>query len=265
MIDVFLLGAGYGKRLRPLTESVPKPLVSLHGKPLIGWNLELISMAGIQRVVVNTHHLAEQLEAYLGTGESWGLDLAVSREKELLDTGGGLKHAWGKFSSSRIMTWNSDIFLDPVFVAGSGAGPSDYERLVSVSCDTEKKPLVTVLVRDDAPEVIESYGSLGVSSEGRVVEFLGTRFVDQPVHKRVMFAGISIISKEVKVLLDKNPEVFSLTRDLFSQVLHESADKEIGGIWVSNCGCYWNDIGTIDRLEDASKQMSSILRLQQKT
>ncbi len=256
-MDAFLLAAGYGTRLRPLTDSLPKPMVSLCGKPLIGWNLELISKLGVKRVVVNTHYLKDLLEEYLGDGSTWGLEIVLSSESELLDTGGGLKKAWNLFSSSKILSWNSDVFIDPQFGVSPASGSSDYESLLEISSDLNKSPLITILVRSDSDATIRRYGSIGLSAEGRVVEFLGTRYVDKPVMRRVMFTGISVISKGIDTYLEKNKSIFSLTRDLFPQILHDSADTEKGGIWASFCNCYWNDIGTIDRLSEASKQIEA--------
>lgn len=253
-MDAFLLAAGFGKRLKPLTDELPKPLVLLQGKPLIARNLELLSKAGIKRVVVNTHYLAEKLEKYLDDGSAWGLEVVISRENELLDTGGGLRKAWSNFSSEKILTWNSDVFVDPSFVHND-SNTTGFKNLLAVSENDRTKPLVSLLVRDDSEKNLSMYGSLGISQEGRVVEFLGTRFVDIPVYKRVMYAGISVLSREVEGFFAYNPPAFSLTRDLVSQILHKTADKDSGGVWTSFCTDYWSDIGTIDRLEEASKYL----------
>jgi NDP-sugar pyrophosphorylase family protein len=264
-MEAFLLAAGLGTRLRPLTEIKPKPLVDLSGKPIIAWNLERIARAGVKKVVVNAHYKSEMIEAYLGDGNAWGLDILISKEQELLDTGGGLKRAWGNFSSSHVLCWNSDVFIDPVFCESRGSVSSEFKALEQVSHDPEKSPLVTILVREDTEDLVNAYGSIGISSDGRVVEFLGTRYVNQDVFKRVMFAGISILSKRVERYLEINNSVFSLTKNLFPQILHDSAHSVSGGIWSSFCSCYWNDIGTIDRLNEASKHIDAILPLQRNT
>jgi NDP-sugar pyrophosphorylase family protein len=262
-MEAFLLAAGLGTRLRPLTEHTPKPLIEILDDTLLGYNLKLLSRVGVKKIVVNTHYLHRQIEAYLGDGTRWGVPIEISYEPVLLDTGGGLKKAWDYFSSKKILTWNSDIILDPGFVEPQGGSMnSEFADLCAVSEDESKSPVITILVRNDTNENLDSYGSLGISDKGRVVEFLGKKFVDERVSQRVMFAGISIMDRRVSHYFPQNIDIFSTTKDLYPQILMESADKDSGGIWVSFCTCYWNDVGTIDRLNEASKQMKDILSLQ---
>jgi mannose-1-phosphate guanylyltransferase len=263
MMEAFLLAAGLGTRLRPLTDHTPKPLIEIGDDTLIGYNLKLLSRIGVKKVIVNTHYLHEKIEVYLGDGTKWGVPLGISYEPVLLDTGGGLKKAWDNFNSQKIITWNSDIILDPCFVEPQeGSANSEFADLFAVSEDKSKSPAITILVRNDTKENLESYGSLGISDKGRVVEFLGKKFIDEKVFQRVMFAGVTVIDRHVSNYFPQNTDVFSITKDLYPRILKESADKQIGGIWVSFCTCYWNDVGTIDRLNEASKQMKDILCLQ---
>ncbi len=108
-----LFAAGRGTRLKPLTDSCPKPLLDVGGKPLIAWALERLARAGVATVVVNLHHLGEQIEAALGDGAQFGLRLVYSPETELLGTGGGLLHAQNHFKGeARFWALNSDTLLD---------------------------------------------------------------------------------------------------------------------------------------------------------
>jgi MurNAc alpha-1-phosphate uridylyltransferase len=91
--QAMLLAAGRGERMRPLTDTVPKPLLPVHGKPLIEWHLEALARAGVRRVVVNTAWLEEQIPAALGDGSRWGLSIAYSMEGR--DHGGALETAGG--------------------------------------------------------------------------------------------------------------------------------------------------------------------------
>ena len=87
-----VMAAGLGKRMRPLTATRPKPLVEVAGKPLLDHCLDRLEAAGVRKVVVNVHYLADSLEAHLRNRTS--LDVAVSDERaQLLETGGGLKKA----------------------------------------------------------------------------------------------------------------------------------------------------------------------------
>ena len=85
-----VLSAGIGERLRPLTETIPKPLVEVGGRPLIHYPLLMLKHAGIREIAINTHHLPRAMEAALGTGARLDLDIVWAPEPTLLGTGGPL-------------------------------------------------------------------------------------------------------------------------------------------------------------------------------
>jgi MurNAc alpha-1-phosphate uridylyltransferase len=93
MIRALILAAGRGERMRPLTDTCPKPLLTVRGKPLIEWHLEALARAGVRDVVVNTAWLEEQFPAALGDGARWGLSIRYSMEGR--DHGGALETAGG--------------------------------------------------------------------------------------------------------------------------------------------------------------------------
>ena len=78
----FVLAAGLGTRLKPITDSIPKPLVPVGNVPLVGYSLRLLSHFGITEVIVNTHHLMDELKAGLGTGEQFGVSIVYSEEED---------------------------------------------------------------------------------------------------------------------------------------------------------------------------------------
>ncbi len=89
------MAAGFGTRMRPLTDHVPKPLVNLAGRPLLDYILDHLKSAGVDDVMINAHYLADQLMAYArGRGD---MDVHVSYEADILDTGLGLKQALSHF------------------------------------------------------------------------------------------------------------------------------------------------------------------------
>ena len=96
-----LLAAGRGSRMRPLTDSCPKPLLALRGRPLMQWTLQALARDGATRVVVNTAWLGEQLPARFGDGSALGLDIAYSPEDPALETAGGI---------ARALPWLGDVF-----------------------------------------------------------------------------------------------------------------------------------------------------------
>lgn len=107
-----ILAAGKGSRLAPLTDTTPKPLLPVMGVPIIFSILDRLKNAGVSDVVINIHHLGEQIETALGNGASMGLSIAYSREQTLLETGGGIKQALPLLQDDTFLICNGDIYCD---------------------------------------------------------------------------------------------------------------------------------------------------------
>lgn len=107
-----ILAAGRGTRLLPLTAAVPKPLIEVAGKTLIAHQLERLAGVGIERVVVNLHHLGSMLRRQLGSGAAFGLDIHYSEEPELLETAGGIVAALPLLGDGPFLLVNGDVFSD---------------------------------------------------------------------------------------------------------------------------------------------------------
>ncbi|MGH8048497.1 MAG: sugar phosphate nucleotidyltransferase [Chthoniobacterales bacterium] len=108
----FVLGAGLGKRLRPLTDSRPKPLIPIFNKPLITFAMDHLIAAGVERFVINTHHLAEQFDAMFACGEYRGCPVKLVFEQVLLETGGGIKNAEAWIGHEPFIVHSGDILTD---------------------------------------------------------------------------------------------------------------------------------------------------------
>src|SRR3989475_6130544 len=111
-MKAMILAAGLGTRLRPLSNSVPKPLLPVAGRPLIVWNLLLLRRYGITEVIINLHHLGDLIEKELGDGSRFGMRLAYSRESVILGTGGGIKQAGGFFGRAPFMVLDGGTLLE---------------------------------------------------------------------------------------------------------------------------------------------------------
>ncbi len=107
-----ILAAGRGQRMRPLTDRTPKPLLAVGGRPLIEHWLDRLRAAGYREVVINLHHLGEQIAARLGDGARFGLRIAYSREAALLDTAGGIRHALPLLGPAPFLVVNGDVWCD---------------------------------------------------------------------------------------------------------------------------------------------------------
>lgn len=106
---VMVLAAGLGTRMRPITETVPKPLVAVAGKPLIEWGLEAAAKAGITRAVINVHWLADQIEQWAETWRAQSVSLSDERAR-LLDSGGGVRNALSLIGNNPFLILNADTF-----------------------------------------------------------------------------------------------------------------------------------------------------------
>ena len=108
-----VLAAGFGNRLRPLTEHTPKPLLPIGGKPMIVHHLEKLAAAGLKEVVINLGHLGHKIPEALGDGSSWGLSIAYSDEgPDPLETGGGLTNALPLLGDEPFLLVNGDVWSD---------------------------------------------------------------------------------------------------------------------------------------------------------
>jgi N-acetyl-alpha-D-muramate 1-phosphate uridylyltransferase len=107
-----ILAAGRGKRMQPLSDHTPKPLLEVRGEPLIVRHIKALARAGIQEIIINLHYLGEKIEAALGNGSQWRVQLQYSPEDPVLETGGGIAKALPLLGSQPFIVVSSDIFTD---------------------------------------------------------------------------------------------------------------------------------------------------------
>lgn len=110
--QAFVLGAGLGLRLRPLTEELPKPLVPVFQKPLITFALDHLAAAGVRSFVINTHHLPEKFESFFAGGVYRNLPVRLVHEPVLLETGGGIKNAQPWLGKEPFLVYSGDVLTD---------------------------------------------------------------------------------------------------------------------------------------------------------
>lgn len=200
-----ILAAGFGTRLRPLTNTVPKALVPIAGRPLIEYNLLLLKAYGIEDVVINLHHLGGKIREALGDGSVYGLRITYSPEDPILESGGGIKNAQSLLDGDTFLVVNCDTILD-----------IDLNALVTAHRPT--KAAATLVLRPD-PEAA-SYGLLETDSSGRLRRIRGEP-AECPVTAQLsqyMFTGCQVLEPRV---FDFMPEVkpFSTTRETYVNML----------------------------------------------
>jgi MurNAc alpha-1-phosphate uridylyltransferase len=131
-MKAMLLAAGRGERMRPLTDTTPKPLLQVAGKPLIAWHLQRLAAAGVGDVVINLSWLGEQIAMALGDGAAHGLRIHYSREPwPALETGGGIRQALPLLGDEPFLLVNGDVYTD-VDLGALRLAPGDLAQLVLV-------------------------------------------------------------------------------------------------------------------------------------
>jgi len=129
--SAMVLAAGFGKRMLPLTQTTPKPLLEVGGKPMLGWVLDHLKEAGVENVCVNGHYLGNQIKSFVESYE--GLNLEFVAEEDILETGGGVRN---------MLLAKPDWFSDPFFVLNSDSlwlnGPQPTLEIMANFWDSEK-------------------------------------------------------------------------------------------------------------------------------
>jgi N-acetyl-alpha-D-muramate 1-phosphate uridylyltransferase len=120
-VRAMILAAGRGERMRPLTDRLPKPLLEVGGKALIVWQIERLCAAGITDIVINHSYLGHMIEAALGDGRQFGVDIAYSREAEALDTAGGVGNAMPLLGTAPFALVSGDLYVDFAYARLSAA------------------------------------------------------------------------------------------------------------------------------------------------
>lgn len=176
----FVLAAGFGKRMLPITETTPKPLLPVGNLPLVGYSLKLLAHHGITDVIINVHHLAARCKEYLGNGSHFGVNLTYSVEDEILGTGGGLRRMREELSDGTFVVVNSDTLID-----------IDLDAVIAQHRETNA--LATMVVRQGDDQA--NYGQIEVDSAGEIVRILGQGQQASGLQS-VMFTGVQVLEPE---------------------------------------------------------------------
>ena len=159
--QAMIQAAGLGRRLRPLTETTPKPLLPIAGTTLIDLAIDTLAENGVSEIAVNTHYLADQLTDHLHKRKK--PTVYLSHEKELLDTGGGIKKATHKLDQTKpLFCLSSDWFWEDRL-------SSPYFAEMSLNWDDEKMDILQLLIPKSAMDITTSSGDYHVNDDGRAV------------------------------------------------------------------------------------------------
>ncbi len=175
----FILAAGFGQRLLPVTGVVPKPLLPIGNLPLIRYAIELLKHHGITELIINLHHLGKAIEEALGDGEAFGVQITYSEEEEeILGTGGGLKRMHEQLADDTFVVVNSDAIID-------------VDLTAVIAQHKANKALATMVLREDPHK--EEFGQIEIDETGRIRRILGQGPGNEGSLRGLMFTGVHVI------------------------------------------------------------------------
>jgi NDP-sugar pyrophosphorylase family protein len=222
-MKAMVLAAGFGKRLQPLTRTLPKPMFPVLGRPLLSHTFDLLQSAGIDDIAVNIHHLPNSIINYFEKENPPPFNLHFSTEEYILGTAGGIKKMQGFLEDGPFITINSDIITD-----------IDLNKVINFHKNNNSK--LTLVVRQDISP--EQYDSIEICENGRIVHFIGASSMNIPENTtRVMFTGIQIMEPDIFARIPEG-QFCGTTEDIFPQMIQD--DVPIYGYLHEG---YWNDMG----------------------
>jgi MurNAc alpha-1-phosphate uridylyltransferase len=222
-MKAMILAAGRGERMRPLTDTTPKPLLPVGGKPLIVWHLERLAEAGFHHIVINHAHLGEQIEAHLGNGARWGLSIQYSAEGQALETAGGIANALHLLGDAPFLVVNGDTFTDIDFKGLRTVLQSDRLAHLVLVDNPPQHPAGDFVLQD---------GILLPEGDHRLT-FSGTG-----VYRPSLFRSVQ---------LGQSAKLAPLLRDAIA----------MGKVSATHHRGVWHDIGTPQRLHELDTQLKA--------
>ncbi len=239
-MKAFILCAGYGTRLKPLTEKIPKPLVSIWGKPVLEHIILRLKKTGIKEFVINLHHLGDMIKRFIDEKES-GLNFYFSYEPEILDTGGALKKAQSYLSDTDFVLHNGDIISD-----------INIMEMIEFHKNSKNDVTLGIMQRESSRKLSFDENMLlsgWVNTENNIK--------DGKIFEKNLFSfsGIHIISPSIFKFMPTDDKF-----GIFDFYLKNLENLKISGFEVNYS--YWYDIGDLDKLE---KIRSDFAKIQQKS
>lgn len=230
--EAFVLAAGLGTRMRPITDKIPKPLVKVHGKAMLDYALDALDAAGVTKTVVNVHYLADQIEVHLQGRQGQQIIISDEREK-LLDSGGGVAHGLHHFSQDEMFILNADSFWV------EGATPNLSQ--MTAQWDAAKMDILLLVAPMTVAVGFDGAGDFFMDGEGR----LQRRGDAKAAH--FVYAGAILMRRDLFDTIDD--EVFSLNR-LFDTALKNDRlfGVRLDGLWLH--------VGTPQAIAEAEEAIS---------
>jgi len=233
-----ILAAGRGERLRPLTDTVPKPLVRVNGRALIDYAIDSCRDAGITDVIVNLHHFGDQIRGHVGDGSAHGVHVSYSEEPALRGSGGGILQARAMLGDDTFVTLNADTII-----------AIDLERVIAAH--RARRAAATLVLRKDPR--MERFGVIRLETDDRVGVFLDTRRPGavEPLEP-FMYTGVQVLEPTVFSYMPTGSAPFSITELTYPAMLR--AGEPIHGYRFEGT---WITVGTPEELAAAERELAT--------
>ena len=246
-MNAFIFAAGLGTRLKPLTDTMPKALVPVAGKPLLAHVIEKLKAAGCKKIVINIHHFGDMIIDYVKSQGGFGIDIVFSDEREmLLETGGAIKHAVDLLGDEPFLIHNVDIMSNVDLRAlwsehinsGSAATLLVSKRNSSRALLFNEDGNLTAWTNKNTGEVKTPYENIKIAS-------LGTSTGSVTGLEEFAFSGIHVFSPQLFKYFGEYPEKFSII-DFYLNTCKAEKIKAF-----TQEGLQLLDVGKLDSLEKA--------------
>jgi mannose-1-phosphate guanylyltransferase len=235
-MKAMILAAGKGTRVRPITYTIPKPMIPILQKPVMEFLLELLRQHGFTEVMVNVSHLAYEIESYFRDGQRFGVQIAYSFEGRIVDgelVGEAVGSAGGM---RRIQDFNP--FFDDTFVVLCGDALIDLDLTEAVRWHREKGSIATIIMKDVPREEVSSYGVVVTDEDGRIKKFQEKPPVEEALSTSIN-TGIYIFEPEIFDYIPSG-EPFDIGGDLFPKLVENGAP-----FYGISMDFQWIDIGKV--------------------
>ncbi|ANV84156.1 mannose-1-phosphate guanyltransferase [Picosynechococcus sp. PCC 7003] len=245
-MKAMILAAGKGTRVRPITYTIPKPLIPILQKPVMEFLLDLLAQHGFDQIMVNVSHLAHEIEGYFKDGQRYGVHLAYSFEGNIQDgelQGAALGSAGGL---RKIQDFHP--FFDDTFVVLCGDALIDLDLTAAVQWHREKGAIATVITKSVPKEAVSSYGVVVTDDEDRILSFQEKPSVTEALSTKIN-TGIYIFEPEVIDFIPPNCE-FDIGGQLFPKLVAANApfyalDMDFEWVDIGKVPDYWQAIQSV--------------------
>ena len=226
----FILAGGKGTRLRPITHEIPKPMIPIKGRPILEHNIELLKKYDIRDIIISIGYKGDKIKEYFGNGSKFGVKISYVEEKQALGTAGPLRLAEKMLDDTFVMLNADNLFeidLDDMYTFHKS-----HEGSATIALTTVSDP--------------SSYGVAKMRGD-KIMDFIEKpKKEDAP--SKLINAGLYILEPEVVELVPKETREIKIETEIFPKLAKRN---ELFGYPFPG---YWNDVGTMERYENAVKE-----------